>query len=660
MIMYEIKRVLCSRKTFILFGMVLLLHGILFFYQCSDLKTNTLTGDELTYYIETYQEHVENAIVNSEDMLTNPLFSGASEFVTANLIKTGNDYKKLLGITPVLGENRGITTVLSFQLTGFAILLVGIYIVMSFLVEQKNGLFLLVRCTDGGRFKLTLTRIFTLAIGMLFSGFLLFYSIFIMSSIIFPSTDLSRPIQSIPEFSGVLSNISISTYLIGFIFKKTVACILICLLLYFLMSMLRSSLCIVLFILLAIAEYLLYALLLPTDSLCAFKYLNLYTIVFKGSDYGHYYNLNLFGNACGTEASSVVILLAGILLMTLLCIFRYSLYYPKVDHRSFKILEKISIFISKHKPVLTPTMWELKKILFSQKALVVLIITLVLAFSSAGELSYLDSRSPRLLDWYKTFYGAVDEEKMASLEDKQDALSKKLDRLEKSLVKLNEQYVDYLMKGFSTDGVSERINKTEKAIFDYKQNLIALDIIHQKASKGIELYRTKGILIFITDTTGYETLLDNDYLTTKQNYLYILIAVILMFSGVMACEKVSHMDTTLRTLYKGRGRLLARKLIIVFVISCICALAIHLIQLYEINKALPLENMEAPVQSIFCMMDFPLKMSIKAYLIALYAVRCLIAFGLSLIVMFISSKCRSRVSAIAFGVFFMIIPMVLI
>ena len=205
----------------------------------------------------------------------------------------------------------------------------------------------------------------------------------------------------------------------------------------------------------------------------------------------------------------------------------------------------------------------------------------------------------------------------------------------------------------------EQISTLEEVIAEAEINLSAMKIVKAKADKGLDLLRTRNIKITLMDTTGYDLLLKDDRQTVKMNYLYVLIASILMFSGIMSFEKTSHMDTTLHTLYNGRKRLLTRKLVIVLICSIFCTLSIHLIQFFQINSVMPYDKFSDPVQSITCMMDFPIKCSIRTCLIGLYALRCLISYALSLIVMLISSRTRSRIAAIAFGTFFLVIPVVL-
>ena len=104
--MLELKRILWNGKTMLLFGILLLLHGIFFVFQCNEEKSITPTGEALTAHIEGYDEYMASVQDNVVMMKENPLFAMDDSFVFRNLIKTGEDYAKISDITPVEGENR--------------------------------------------------------------------------------------------------------------------------------------------------------------------------------------------------------------------------------------------------------------------------------------------------------------------------------------------------------------------------------------------------------------------------------------------------------------------------------------------------------------------------------------------------------------------------
>ena len=658
--MAELKRVLLGRKSLMLLGILLLLHAVFFFYQCNEMKLDTLTDEELQAYVDEYPLYVEGVLTSANEMLENPLFSERSSFVFQNIIKTAKDFQTLSAVKPVYGENRGVMTLVPFQLSGYLLLLMGIYYVLAFMAERQKGLYLLVRCTYRGRIDLSLSRICTLILGITACGCLFFLTILPIMLLRFPGSTLFRPVQSLPECSGVMSQVTIWGYLCILVFRRILGCIVTCMLLYFCMSVLRSSLCILLFGALFLGEYLLYALLLPTDQLCILKYVNLYTLIFAPQDYAHYLNVNFFGMPIMTGTLSLRIALACFFLLTLLCLFQYARQYPKAEGKRFPLLDRFFAWMSIKKPQLTPFLWECKKILFSQKALLILGLVIYLAWSSSTEISYRDYRSKYVLKWYQTFEGLVDEKKLSDIDKQMTKLEERLDMYEKSLARQQEILQKYIELGYETFAVAGNVTRLTKTVKETKLDIKGLEIVQTHAKSDYEFTQESGISINLIDPTFYELLLHKDYQTVRKNYLYVLIAIVLMLSGVMSCETSSNVKPTLHVLYRGGKAMILRKLCIVFVLSITCALSIHLIQFFQINRIIPQDQSNAIAQSIPCVRYLPVVMTIRTYVILLYALRALIAFLLGLAVMLISNYSKSRANTIALSVFLLGIPMVLL
>jgi hypothetical protein len=130
-------------------------------------------------------------------------------------------------------------------------------------------------------------------------------------------------------------------------------------------------------------------------------------------------------------------------------------------------------------------------------------------------------------------------------------------------------------------------------------------------------------------------------------------------SGVMACEKSSHMEMMLNSLYRGRRQTLLRKVLIMLGVCIVTTFSIHLVQYFQIGEVLAFTDKEVLVQSIPCVRDFSFAITIGQYLYFIYGVRVLMSILMGSAVMYISSK-FSRITTLAFGVFLLIVPMGLV
>lgn len=657
--MLELKRILWNGKTMLLFGILLLLHGIFFAFQCNDEKSITPVGEELTAYLDGYDDYMQSVQDNVTMMKENPLFSADDSFVYRNLIKTGEDYAKISDITPVSGENRGVMAVLQFTLSTFILLLIGVYIVLCFLAERQKGLYLLVRCTERGRTVLSLQRIGILCLGVFGAAVILYGSIFVISAVVFPGCDMTRPVQSIPELGSVIGRYSITEYFVLYVLRKAMGCFFACLLLYFCMSLFRSSFCIVAFFLLMLGEYALYAFIIPTGKWSVFKYINLYTYAFCGTDYANYYNLNLFRRPMNIVETSDWFVIIGTAVMVLVCTLQYARQYPRSEYRTLKIVEKLRIFISKHKPSCSLMTWELKKVMLSQKGLFIMAILIYLAYTASVESNYMDFRSKYVVHWYQDFAGEITEESVQSMYDTRTEMEEDIERWEAAILRLEENKIKNLMMGAATDMIENMIIELKEVIQENERQIAGLNVVLEQAEEGLAYSLKTGRTVMLIDSGSYELLLHNDKQTIFRNYLYTLLTVVLVMSGVMACEKAAHMEMMLHSLYRGRAQTMVRKILIMLGVCIVTTLSIHLVQYFQIGEVLAFTDKDALVQSIPCVRKFPFAITIGQYLCFIYGVRVVMSVLMGSAVMYISSK-FSRITTLAFGVFLLIIPMGLV
>lgn len=278
-----------------------------------------------------------------------------------------------------------------------------------------------------------------------------------------------------------------------------------------------------------------------------------------------------------------------------------------------QFVEKLQGFFSRRKPLLSLMTWELKKVLISQKGLVVFVLLGYLAYSASTESNYLDFRSRYVTHWYEEYSGTIDEARATEIREKKESL---------------EYWVALWANA--------------------KEQL-------EQAEKGYAYYQKSGILLELMDTTAYELLLVKDKKTILRNYLYTLLTVVMMLSGSMACEKAAHMDVLLHTLYNGRKRILLRKVIIMVGICVTTTLSIHLVQFFQIGRVFDYVNQTAPAQCISCARIVPAQLTIRQYMIGLYAVRCMISVAMGSAVM-AASRRFGRIATIALGVVLLFVP----
>jgi hypothetical protein len=196
---------------------------------------------------------------------------------------------------------------------------------------------------------------------------------------------------------------------------------------------------------------------------------------------------------------------------------------------------------------------------------------------------------------------------------------------------------------------------------DMENNVKALERIIDTTESGVNYYEESGKKVWLIKPYSYEMLLKDDKKAVQRNNLYILLGIIGAFAAVMSYERQNGMTNTLRSAYRGRLQLIAMKLIWIFVIAVTFALAVHLIQFFQISSSImKFNDLSAPVQSLSFMRNFPLYIPIRLYLILLYAMRAGVALACGIFVSLVSAFRNDAISVMGICVLFVIVPYVLL
>ncbi len=659
--MREFLRVIRNKKT-ILFVLILLLINVTFcLFQCNDSKEITLTGGELTEYLDGYDDFLAETLDNASGMLGNALFAKTASFARKNIEKSAADYGALQKLVPEAGENRGIVIYTKFQLTHFLVLGFVIYLVLRFLEEEKKGLQLLVRSTPRGRIPLFLMRLCTLLFGAAAISFLLYGSTLLVVQLRYPGADLGRAIQSVPEFVKTTYQISIREYLLYDMLLKALAASVTGLFLYAVSMFTTPMVALAAFAVTFGVEYLCYLTIVPTSVLAGVKYINLCALLLGRDGFINYLNLNFFGKP-------ILILELQLWFAVLFLFLLPTISLPACAGNRAKTvgglasrLDKVSAWMSRHRRPVGGFTWEARKLLGKQMGFVILALTAYLAYSASLESRYADLRNPYEMMWYEEFAGPITEESISAMEQTRADMEEDCLKLEASIARLQERLTKLMMEkpgDPSISSVSLEIEKREEQLWELQKKIRGLNIVLPRAYSGLEYTLETGRELWLLEPYTYELLLESDSKTYERNRLYVLLAVVVAFSGCMAYESKAKMEPVLRTSYRGK-RTVAYKVIIVVLFSAVTALGIHMIQFVQIGEVFPYHSMDCPVQSIECMRSVPFTISIRGYLVLLYGWRCLYAAAMGLVTMLVSRLVKDRVACIALCAAGLLVPVFL-
>lgn len=639
----EIKRILTSPKNILCFFICLFLACMFFVYECSIDKHITLQGEDLVAYIESYPDFIASVQNNADSY--GVISSMLEGLPYENIIKTAHDYSKLDGIELSYGENRGIVLFSGFLTADMLLVVLVVFIVSSLFEENKKGLGFLVRSTKYGRQHLFAQRMAAVLLFSLAFTFLVCTGCMTISYVFFGSSDVVRALQSIPEFRLCSLPVTIAEYLLYSCLIKAFAASTIGLTLYLLSAVFDSIIATAVSIILVITEYLSYIMIAPTDLLAGMKFCNIIALLRTDVFFRNYLNLNFFGKAVGFLNAALIVF--GVFFIVLAVL---STVFAAGNFEGYSIgqnpAEKIRRAVSKKEPSGGLALWELKKVFIGQKGLIIFAAVIYLTVYSSMQYSYVYTANPIVERYYNKYGGVITEELTERITKERIACGETIDLLA-------ERYEAAVENG---DKIASKLFvELQTAI----NNFIVLEKIEAQAISGLEYSKESGITVDLIKPDAYEMLLARDIDTTKRNSMYILYAMIGIFSGIIARERQSNMMEVQRSVKRGRCTLTLMKAAIMSVTGITLSVLINAVQLVQIGYSVGYNDLGVAVQSLEIIRGVPIPITIAQYLLLIFVLRALAAVVVGIAVMVISRCSLSTLSSMCMSFLILVIPAVL-
>lgn len=636
--MTELKRVY-GRKMIMLSAILVLMNFILFILSCDSGSDITATDDELTEYISTYSQTIESTIKQSQNLSMLNIYDDG--FGSNNIEKTAKDFSALSDITLTYGENRGIVILSDYHMTDLVFAAFMIIISAVLLAERRNGLASLIRSTSGGRTRLYFSRIGVLIISAVTGAVLLYGGNYLGAVLTFGDMGISRAIQSVPEFSMCTYRISVGEYLIYSTGVKTLAVSTAALLFFTLISLLGTVGAYLFGGILAAVQVLFYLLIPSVSSLNVLKFVNLFAAIRADDYFRVYQNLNVFGRPVSILYAGVSFCISVLIICFISGIFMHGKMYLKGEHFAERVILAVRKLTEKYAVCRTLFGWEGYKLIICQYGGIIVICAFLAAYSQAVKYDYFYPQNPYELEWYAKYEGEMTAEKLSDMETQKARLERSIELFQNRLDEIiSEEPVDWDSWG-----------KTKRFLDEAQAKYDALLPIIKNVRSGMEYTERTGNTISLIKPYSYDLMLRRDGKTVRRNSLFILTGIICAVSGIYSFEQQNRMDGTLRSAYRGRTALNICKIVWVMLICAVLCAAVHSVQLIRIDMQLGLNDLSAPIQSLDFMRDYPTYMTIRQYIIIIFAVRAFAACVIGLICALISRLCSDTASSMGICVF---------
>lgn len=576
-------------------------------------------------YHQEYEQYVDTIKDNALQMINNVK---EDSFEEKNIEKTVEDYEDAENIELKEGMNNNVISFVGFKITDYLILIFLVFIVVKFFEDRKKGLSGMVRAAQKGRFSLTACRIAALLISTIFITILMYGVLYLLVTYMYIGNN-DRPIQSVEIFKECDRVISIWQFFGEYVFIKCFVLFLIAIIIYLVMSLFKNigAVLIILFLFFS-SQYVMYESISYTESYNYLKFINIFSFLDVENLYTTYYNINIFGQPVGIRQ-----LLAAAVIMALWIIFIIaavnSLMYGTVE---IKALDSIYNRFLKLKGRLCTRqyviVWELRKIVFLNKGIIILAAFILCAY---GMVSRADIRAVGGMSAAKSVYYNENGNKVTKdiLSDIQEAKDK-YEKLSSEFMNAGEK----IQKGEITeDEYFDLELEYENAYGKYK---IFTDI--EEDVKYVQsIKKGKDIDAMLISQDSYE------YLFGKDNYegglrkcLIIIVAGVLLLHNTFSVENQTGFILLIRSAGKGKKKSFNGRIISGVSLFLVMGLIMFIIETYNIWHIYGFDRLDAPVQSLKMFSEFPLNISIQAFILMWYILRLTVIAAIAMAVMCIS------------------------
>lgn len=640
--MKEFTRVF-SRRTLMLLALLCIINAGVLILCADSNKSITPMGEELDLYLQEYPGFLDRTMENSRRMARLSVYQ--SGFASSRLEQVSEAYASLEEVQVEAGDNRGLVLFIQYRLTDIFQIVFLFSVVMSLFAERKKGLVFIVRSTLRGRGVLFLERFCILGVAAFVGMLFLYCTGFLSVCVTFGADGLSRSLQSLPEFQKCPYDITIGGFLLRSFFMKFIGSYLAACLLYVVLGIFSRLTSYVLAIALILFEVATALLIESISAWNVLKYLNLYT--FMQTDY--YFTdcvfLNIFGTAVSGMKATFIVCGIIFLLLAIIGFVVHGKMYVSNKKTLEKLAEKIRKWTERFAPQRTLVGWEVYKLYIRQGALLLLAALLILQFQLAFRYNYYYPVDAMERLSFLEYQGELNEETYQKA-------NRELERLEEAEVRIRGA----LEKLLSREPLDTYwYNQYEMALENNLAMQKGLIPVIDNIRDGMEYTRRTGNVIQVIQPYTYDLLLNRDEQTRRRAAFLELIVIVGAIAGVYANEKQNHMNQLIHSSYRGRLVTKVGKPIIVAFFCGLTAISLHAVQMIHIGRSLGFNDLNAPIQSLAFMRDFPLYISITGYLVLLFGIRVFVAICFGLLVAGISKLSADRFTAMGLSVFFFMV-----
>lgn len=574
-------------------------------------------------YIKSYPDYILGTPDRAEDA-----FALSGKEITIynqrNIEKTVKDFAGLESLPLEIGYDLQVTRPFDFQ---FSDLILFAFIILlttqMFTQEYEEELFPLLTATQS-RKRLGISKISAIVFTLLLLCLGLYGGNIITAGFIYGWDDLSRLVQSISDFRSLIYPMTVAVYFVLALLIKWINAVTVALIIFALYTLLKRAIPVLSIVAgFWIMFYILY-ISIPVNSV--FNILHFVNPIYGFYSFDlirRYQNINIFNHPVEMIILWPILCLIFITVSIIIIIQRFSTakilhnksssrYLSKIKDNFIRLTDKINsrggIFFN-----------ELKKVLFSDKGLLVLLILIGLLYHRIDTAyRYKDSKQQAYAYYIEVFQGKVSETTLEEI-------------------------------------AAERNNLLSNNRHDLVEiELNALDRVEKQLKKVLEIEAQRGIPAHLINDDTYAQWLDNPRADLR-DIITTLLAAIFFSSGIFARENSIDAKRLLRITPENR-KLRRYKFLITILFTLAISALVQITRVIEFNKFDQLKDLHVPVQNHSAWGNFPSLWTMQTYLIVMYVFRFIASISLASIIATISARSKNTSISVVITTIITVLP----
>lgn len=612
-----------------------------------DERANDVTGQykynrnmlyelqEECYNIVNYKSYLESIDQQAKSMTSISIFADPDTFNYRSIVKTPPAYKNVKNVQPVFDVSKGIILATDNNFTDILIGFILLFSVLSLMIsDREQGMSGLLFPLKKGRGCLILSKVLALAAVLFTTVILIYAESLIISGYMYGLGDLLRPVQSLNGFIGCNLNISVAGYIVLYMLFKFCALFVIGAVLTLAAVNTKNSVSFFgISAVILITEGIAYNKIEALSIYSIFRYINIISFTKAGDIFCNYKNINFWEYPIPLISASFT----AVITISLICVILSAFLYAKKRNLEFRRIGLKFIKV-KEKRVRSRLYYTFSKSLILQKGIYILLVFIAVSVFMTQNFT----KEYDVSDVYYKFYTT---------------------QLEGDITNDTLGFCDNEAARF--DDINTRITELQETVTGYSKEL---NDLYNDLAPSIGFYPFQERVKEVKDIDNAQIFYDTGYkrifglLGYDDDMKYALASMllcVLLISPMIANDNKYRMKLIINSSMSGRKQYVKQNVTAASIYGCLSGLIWIIGYSVDIYKFYGFSGLNALIQSMTDYLGVPLDIKIWQYISLIYLLRIIFIISASLIMLFISSKCKNTTMALLVNFAVFALPLVI-